>query len=62
MNFATVEGTFSYIKKFPKYSKDFYNFNGDFFISSLGLGSFRKEPGKLSKAAAYTDIRKVKKR
>jgi aryl-alcohol dehydrogenase-like predicted oxidoreductase len=44
MNFATVEGTFSYIKKFPKYSKDFYNFNGDFFISSLGLGSFRKEP------------------
>ncbi len=44
MGFATVEGTFSYIKKFPKYLKDFYNFNGDFFISSLGLGSFRKEP------------------
>jgi aryl-alcohol dehydrogenase-like predicted oxidoreductase len=44
MKFATKEGTFSYLKQFSKYSKDFYRFNGDFFISSLGLGTFRKEP------------------
>lgn len=44
MNYATKEGTFAYLKQFPKYSKDFYRFNGDFFISSLGLGTFRKEP------------------
>ena len=44
MTYATKEGTFGYLKGFPKYSKDFYTFNGDFFISSLGLGTFRKEP------------------
>jgi len=44
MSFATKEGTFAYLKQFPKYAKDFYRFNGDFFISSLGLGTFRKEP------------------
>ena len=44
MQYATQEGTFQYLKQFPKYSKDFYRFNGDFFISSLGLGTFRKEP------------------
>lgn len=44
MNYATKEGTFAYLKKFPKYSRDFYRFSGDFFISSLGLGTFRKEP------------------
>lgn len=42
--YATKEGTFSYLKKFPKYSKDFYRFDGDVFVSSLGLGTFRKEP------------------
>lgn len=42
--YATKEGTFAYLKQFPKYAKDFYRFNGDFFTSSLGLGSFRKEP------------------
>ena len=41
---ATKEGTFSYLKQFPKYSKDFYRFDGDVFVSSLGLGTFRKEP------------------
>jgi aryl-alcohol dehydrogenase-like predicted oxidoreductase len=44
MKAATKEGTFAYLKRFPKYAKDFYRFNGDFFISSLGLGTFRKEP------------------
>jgi aryl-alcohol dehydrogenase-like predicted oxidoreductase len=44
MKTATKEGTFAYLKKFPKYAKDFYRFNGEFFISSLGLGTFRKEP------------------
>ncbi|MBU0631467.1 aldo/keto reductase [bacterium] len=44
MQYATKEGTFSYLKQYPKYSKDFYKFNGDFFISTLGLGTFRKEP------------------
>jgi len=41
---ATKEGTFSYLKQFPRYSKDFYRFDGDVFVSSLGLGTFRKEP------------------
>ena len=44
MQYATKEGTFKYLKQYSKYSKDFYTFNGDFFISSLGLGTFRKEP------------------
>lgn len=42
--FATKEGTFSYIKQFPKYAKDFYTFEGEFFLSSLGLGTFKSEP------------------
>lgn len=41
---ATKEGTFGYLKQFPKYSRDFYRFNGEVFLSSLGLGTFRKEP------------------
>lgn len=44
MRCATKEGTFSYLKQFPKYSRDFYRFDGDVFVSSLGLGTFRKEP------------------
>lgn len=44
MEYATKEGTFNYLKQFPKYSKDFYRFNGDLFFSSLGLGTYRKEP------------------
>ncbi|DAB30727.1 MAG TPA: aldo/keto reductase [Sulfurimonas sp. UBA12504] len=44
MNYATKEGTFGYLKQFSKYSKEFFRFNGEFFISSLGLGTFRKEP------------------
>ena len=44
MEYATKEATFAYLKQFPKYAKDFYRFNGEFFISSLGLGTFRKEP------------------
>lgn len=42
--YATKEGTFSYLKRFPKYSKDFYRYNGEVFLSSIGLGTFRKEP------------------
>ena len=41
---ATKEGTFGYLKQFPKYSRDFYRYNGEVFLSSLGLGTFRKEP------------------
>lgn len=41
---ATKEGTFEYLKQFPKYSRDFYSYNGEVFLSSLGLGTFRKEP------------------
>ncbi len=43
-SYATREGTFGYLKQFPKYSRDFYRFNGEVFLSSLGLGTFRKEP------------------
>ncbi len=42
--YATKEGTFGYLKQFPKYSRDFFRFNGEVFVSSLGLGTFRKEP------------------
>lgn len=44
MDYATKEGTFRYLKQFSQYAKDFYRFNGDIFVSSLGLGTFRKEP------------------
>ncbi len=44
MDYATKEGTFSYLKQFKDYSKDFYRFDGEVFVSSLGLGTFRKEP------------------
>ena len=44
MEYATKEGTFGYLKQFPKYSRDFYRFDGEVFLSSLGLGTFRKEP------------------
>ena len=44
MSFATKEATFAYLKRFKNYSKDFYRFDGDRFISSLGIGTFRKEP------------------
>jgi aryl-alcohol dehydrogenase-like predicted oxidoreductase len=43
---ATKEGTFEYLKQFPTFSKDFYRFSGEYFLSSLGLGTFRKEPYK----------------
>ena len=43
-SYATKEGTFSYLKQFPKFSRDFYRFNGEVFLSTLGLGTFRKEP------------------
>jgi aryl-alcohol dehydrogenase-like predicted oxidoreductase len=43
-SYATKEGTFAYLKQFPKYSRDFFRYNGDVFLSSLGLGTFRKEP------------------
>lgn len=46
MSYATKEGTFAYLKKFPKYNRDFFRFNGEYFVSSLGLGTFRKEPYK----------------
>ena len=42
--YATKEATFAYLKQFKKYSKDFYRFDGEVFVSSLGLGTFRKEP------------------
>lgn len=42
--YASKEGTFGYLKQFPKYSRDFYRFDGEVFVSSLGLGTFRKEP------------------
>jgi len=44
MEYATKEGTFAYLKQFKDYSKDFYRFEGEAFVSSLGLGTFRKEP------------------
>jgi aryl-alcohol dehydrogenase-like predicted oxidoreductase len=43
---ATKEGTFSYLKKFGKYSKDFYRFNGELFFPSLGIGTYKAEPYK----------------
>ena len=43
-SYATKEGTFGYLKQFPKHSRDFYRYNGEAFVSSLGLGTFRKEP------------------
>ncbi len=46
MNMATKEGTFRYMKRFGKYSKDFYRFNGDLFFPSLGLGTYKSEPYK----------------
>ncbi len=42
--YATKEGTFGYLKQFNRYNRDFYRFDGERFISSLGLGTFRKEP------------------
>ncbi|MBN2869451.1 MAG: aldo/keto reductase [Campylobacterales bacterium] len=46
MKLATKEGTFRYMKRFGKYSKDFYRFNGDLFFPSLGLGTYKPEPYK----------------
>lgn len=43
---STKEGTFSYLKRFPKYSRDFYSFSHDQFFSTLGLGTFKPEPYK----------------
>lgn len=43
---ATKEDTFSYIKRFPKYSRDFYTFSHERFFSSMGLGTFKPEPYK----------------
>ena len=44
MQYATKEGTFTYLKQFSDYNRSFYRFSGDFFVSSVGLGTFRKEP------------------
>lgn len=44
MTYATKEGTFAYLKQFSDYNRSFYRLSGDFFVSSLGLGTFRKEP------------------
>ncbi|MCX6074844.1 MAG: aldo/keto reductase [Campylobacterales bacterium] len=46
MSYATKEGTFGYLKKFGKYSKDFYRFNGELFFPSLGIGTYKAEPYK----------------
>ena len=46
MAYATKEGTFRYMKRFGKYSKDFYRFNGELFFPSLGLGTYKAEPYK----------------
>jgi aryl-alcohol dehydrogenase-like predicted oxidoreductase len=46
MAHATKEGTFGYLKKFGKYSKDFYRFNGELFFPSLGIGTYKAEPYK----------------
>jgi aryl-alcohol dehydrogenase-like predicted oxidoreductase len=46
MAHATKEGTFSYLKKFGNYSKDFYRFNGELFFPSLGIGTYKAEPYK----------------
>jgi aryl-alcohol dehydrogenase-like predicted oxidoreductase len=44
MQYATKEGTFAYLKQFSDYNRSFYRYSGDFFVSSVGLGTFRKEP------------------
>ena len=44
MQYATKEGTFAYLKQFSDYNRSFYRYSGDFFVSALGLGTFRKEP------------------
>ncbi|MCH9814069.1 MAG: aldo/keto reductase [Epsilonproteobacteria bacterium] len=41
---ATKEKTFCYIKRFPKYSRDFFIYSHDRFFSTLGLGTFKPEP------------------
>jgi aryl-alcohol dehydrogenase-like predicted oxidoreductase len=46
MSYATKEGTFAYLKRFGKYSKDFYRFNGELFFPSLGIGTYKAEPYK----------------
>lgn len=46
MAYATKEGTFRYLKRFGKYSKDFYRFNGELFFPSLGIGTYKAEPYK----------------
>jgi len=46
MSGATKEGTFGYLKKFGKYSKDFYRFNGELFFPTLGIGTYKPEPYK----------------
>jgi aryl-alcohol dehydrogenase-like predicted oxidoreductase len=44
MRYATKEGTFRYLKRFKDHGRDFYRYDGERFVSSLGLGTFRKEP------------------
>ncbi|MBN2895437.1 MAG: aldo/keto reductase [Campylobacterales bacterium] len=44
MQRATKEGTFAYLKRFGRFSRDFYMYDGELFFSSLGLGTFRREP------------------
>lgn len=44
MAYATKEGTFGYLKQFSGYSRDAFRFTGEYFVSSLGLGTFKPEP------------------
>ncbi len=44
MRYATKEGTFRYLKRFKDHGREFYRYDGERFVSSLGLGTFRKEP------------------
>ena len=43
---ATKEGTFAYLKRFGRFSRDFYRFNGELFFPSLGIGTYKPEPYK----------------
>lgn len=45
MSHATLEGTYSFAKKFSHY-KDFYTKSNDLIFSKLGVGTFSKEPYK----------------
>lgn len=44
--YATQEGTFSYAKRFPSFSKDYFTPANELFTASVGIGSFMPEPYK----------------